>query len=170
MSISQLMLPEFDHEMATTRRVLERVPDDKLDWQPHEKSMTFGRLASHVAELPGWVMSVLQKDSLDFAPPGSPDSPRKAQVFASRQEILETFDRSVASAREAIAATDDETFGKHWTLARGGQTIFNLPRAAVVRTLLLNHVIHHRGQLTVYLRLNDALVPSVYGPSADEQV
>lgn len=166
MSLSQMLLPEFDHEMATTRRVLERVPDDKLDWQPHAKSMSLGRLASHVAELPGWVAKILPQDGFDMAA-----APRRTpQVFPSRQELLDAFDRSVASARELIAATDDEAFRKVWTFSRGEQTIFALPRAGVLRTLLFNHVIHHRGQLTVYLRLNDVPVPSVYGPSADESV
>jgi hypothetical protein len=115
MSISQVMLPELDHEMATTRRVLERVPEDKFDWQPHAKSMSLGRLASHVAELPGWVASILKLDSFNMAPPEG-GSPRKPNVLGSRQEILDAFDRGVAAARETIAATDDATFEQYFCL------------------------------------------------------
>lgn len=166
MSISKTLLPEYDHEMATTRRVLERVSEERWSWQPHEKSMTLGRLATHIAELAGWARTFLTRDSFDVAPPGG--GGYQPQTFSSRSELLETFDKSVAQTRAAIEATDDETFRQPWSLLNGGQTVFTLPRAAVLRSMLLNHVIHHRGQLTVYLRLTGALVPSVYGPSADE--
>jgi uncharacterized damage-inducible protein DinB len=166
MSLSKTLLPEYDQEMATTRRVLERVPEDQLSWQPHEKSMSLGRLATHVAELAGWARTFLQDDSFDIAPPeGSGYQPQNAP---SRSALLEMFDKNVASTRAAIEATDDATFMQKWTLLKGGQTIFTLPRVAVLRTMLLNHVIHHRGQLTVYLRLTGTPVPSVYGPTADE--
>ncbi|HVR95368.1 MAG TPA: DinB family protein [Thermoanaerobaculia bacterium] len=165
-NLSKAMVPEYDQEMATTRRVLERVPEGDFEWRPHAKSMTIGRLATHVAELAGWAPNLLQRDSLDIAPPDGPGY--KPQTLGSRQEILDLFDKNVATTRELLASTDDETFMQPWTFLRGGQTIFTLPRAAVVRTMLFNHIIHHRGQLTVYLRLNDAPVPSVYGPTADE--
>ena len=168
MSLSQTLLPEYDHEMATTRRVLERVPDDRFDWQPHEKSMSLGRLATHVAELTGWAKTFLQSDSFDFSPPGS--APYQPRTVATRAELLEMFDGNVASTRAAIEAADDATWMQSWTLFKGGRTLFTLPRVAVLRSMLLNHVIHHRGQLTVYLRLTGALVPSVYGPTADEDV
>jgi uncharacterized damage-inducible protein DinB len=166
MSLSKTLLPEYDQEMATTRRVLERVPEGQFGWQPHEKSMSLGRLATHVAELAGWAKTFLQNDSLDLAPPGG--SGYQPQNASSRGELLEMFDKNVASTRAAIEATDDAAFMQKWTLLKGGQTIFTLPRVAVLRTMLLNHVIHHRGQLTVYLRLTGTPVPSVYGPTADE--
>jgi uncharacterized damage-inducible protein DinB len=166
MSLAQTILPEFDQEMKGVRRALERVPDDRLGWKPHPKSMTLGRLASHLAELPTWAVHSLKLDSLDIAPPGQP-TPRGASL-GSRQEILALFDAKVAEARAAIAEAPDEAFGQPWSLLRGGQTIFTLPRLAVLRSAVLNHMIHHRGQLTVFLRLNDVPVPSLYGPSADE--
>jgi uncharacterized damage-inducible protein DinB len=166
--IAEMFLPEFDHEMATTRKVLERVPDGKMDWRPHPKSMTLGRLASHIAELPNFAGGTLTQESFDIAPrEGSSYTP---QSFATRQEILDAFDHNIAAAREVIAGTDDETFRKAWSLLRGGAPIFTLPRAAVLRSMLFSHIIHHRGQLTVYLRLNDVPLPSVYGPSADEAI
>lgn len=168
MSLSQTLLPEYDQEMATTRRVLERVPEDQLGWQPHEKSMPFGRLATHVAELAGWARTILQNDSLDLAPPGG--GGYQPHASSSRNELLEMFDKNVAASRAAIESTDDAAFMQKWTLLKGGQTIFTLPRVAVLRTMLLNHIIHHRGQLTVYLRLTGTPVPSVYGPSADEAI
>lgn len=166
MSLSKTLLPEYDQEMATTRRVLDRVPEDQFGWQPHEKSMSLGRLATHVAELAGWAKTFLKDDSFDLAPPGG--GGYQAQVAPSRSALLEMFDKNVASTRAAIEATDDATFMQKWTLLKGGQSIFTLPRIAVLRTMLLNHVIHHRGQLTVYLRLTGTPVPSVYGPTADE--
>jgi uncharacterized damage-inducible protein DinB len=167
MSIADILLPEFDQEMANTRRALERVDESQLAWKPHERSMTLGRLASHVAELPGWAASVLAEDSYDIAPADRP-APYSPSNFSSHQEILDAFDASIATARKAIAATDDARMFQPWTLLRAGETVFTLPRAAVLRTMLFNHVVHHRGQLTVYLRLTGAKVPSIYGPSADE--
>lgn len=165
MAIKDSMLPEFDHEMKSTRRVLERVPEDRADWRPHAKSRTMGDLAGHLAELPGFVGSVIALPSFDFLASGGP---RRSTKFTSRAEALETFDRGVAAARAAIEATTDEQMGEAWSLLRGGKAMFTLPRAGVVRTLLLNHMVHHRGQLTVYLRLNDVPLPAIYGPSADE--
>jgi uncharacterized damage-inducible protein DinB len=168
MSVAQMLLPEFDNEMKTTRRVLERVPEDRMGWQPHEKSMTLGRLASHLAELAGWGAYTLENDSLNLSPPEGP--PFKPFDSKSRQEVLDVFDANVKKTRAALEqATDDAAFGKPWTLQFGERVIFTQPRGAVLRTMLFSHVIHHRGQLSVYLRLNDVPVPSIYGPSADEQ-
>ena len=166
MAIKDGLLPEFDQEMANTRKTLERFPEDKSAWKPHEKSMTMGRLAGHIAELPSLVVPALTMESLDFAPPGGP--PTKPNVATSRTDLLALFDKNVAAARAAIAGISDESLMKPWTLLAGGKTIFTLPRVAVIRSMFMNHVIHHRAQLGVYLRLNDIAVPSIYGPSADE--
>jgi len=167
MAIRDALLPEFDQEMATTRKFLERVPENKSDWKPHEKSMPMGRLAGHIAELPGWAATSLTQDGFDIAPVGG-SSNYKPAVMTSRQQLLEIFDKSVATAREAIAAASDEKMMQPWSLLRGGTPIFTMPRAAVIRSFGLSHVIHHRAQLGVYLRLNNVPVPSAYGPSADE--
>ena len=161
MSISAALLPEFDHEIATTRTTLERVPDDKLGWKPHEKSMTMGRLASHIAEGPLWGVAGLSADSFDMAN-------YKSWEGASRAEILAVFDKNAAAARAAIAAADDAKFMSDWSLTAGGQTLMAMPKVAMVRTFLMNHLIHHRGQFSVYLRMVNVSVPSIYGPSADE--
>lgn len=166
MSLKDALLPEFDQEMATTRRLLERLPESGLGWTPHAKSMTLGHLATHLAEVPGWARPTLTQESLDLNPPGGEGY--KPPVFDTRREILELFDRNVAAAREALGQTGDEAFMVPWTLLSGGQAFFTLPRVAVLRSFVLSHLIHHRGQLTVYLRLNDIPLPSVYGPTADE--
>jgi uncharacterized damage-inducible protein DinB len=152
--------------MASTRRTLERVPMDKYDWQPHEKSMRMGYLATHIADMPSWAAHALEKDSLDLAPPdGEAWQMPKA---ATREELLALFDRNIADARAAIAAASDEEFMKSWSLLKGGQTFLTMLKISFIRTIVINHIIHHRAQLGVYLRLNDIPVPSVYGPSADE--
>ncbi len=166
MKINEMLLPEFDQEMATTRRTLERFPEGKSDWKPHEKSMPLGRLAGHLAELPSLGAVALRQDSIDFAPPGAP--PMKPFIATSREALLETFDKNIANARAALAEATDEQMMKPWSLLRGGKTLLTMPRTAVVRSFVMNHMIHHRAQLGVYLRLNDLPVPSVYGPSADE--
>src|SRR5262245_47576088 len=166
MSISASLLPEFDQEMTNTRKALERVPDDKFDWKPHEKSMALGGLATHLANLPGWTVFTINQDSLDIAPPG--EEPFRVEQKKSRQEILEDFDKNVTVARAAIAGASDEVMLKPWSLLSGGNTVLTLPKIAVLRSFVMNHIIHHRGQFTVYLRLNDIPVPSIYGPSADE--
>jgi uncharacterized damage-inducible protein DinB len=166
MPISAAVLPEFDHEMANTRKTLERVPEDKFGWKPHTKSPTLGWLASHLAELPTWTVMSLERDSIDLAPVGG--SPPRRDEAKNRQELLARFDEHVAAARAALAAAGDEQFLKPWSLLKGGQTLMTLPKVAVVRTWVLNHSIHHRAQLGVYLRLNDVPVPALYGPSADE--
>jgi len=166
MSYAAALLPEFDQEMANTRKVLERIPDDKFDWRAHPKSQTIGWNANHVADIPCWVVEVLTKPSLDLAPVGG--EPYVSPKLTSREEILNLFDRNVAAARKAIAETKDEDVGHTWTLLQGGKEIFSLPRAAMVRSFVMNHLIHHRSHLCVYLRLNDIPVPGMYGPSGDE--
>jgi uncharacterized damage-inducible protein DinB len=166
MKLSQTLLPEIDHEMATTRKLLERVPDDRLGWKPHDKSMSLGRLATHVAELPGLATRVMTQEFHDINPPGGPGYQPK--TLESHQEMVELFDTNVAHARSLIESAENEALQQHWSLKNGDHAIFTLPRVAVLRTLFLNHLIHHRGQLSVYLRLNDVPVPSIYGPSADE--
>ena len=166
MPLAELLLPEFDEEMTATRRVLERVPDGKSLWKPHPKSMTLGRLATLVAELPGWVVNALTLDELDIMPPGGP--PPRFEALGSSKQILELFDRNAAAARAAIAQAPDAEFRKPWAFKVGGRTVATNPKFTVYRRTVLNHLVHHRGQLTVYLRLNDARVPAVYGPTADE--
>lgn len=166
MAIAQSLLPEFDNEMANTRKTLERVPDGKFDWKPHPKSGSMGWLAGHLANIPHWVTIAVQQDSLDLAPAGGPPTPPPAPK--NNKELLQNFDRNVADARTAIAAASDEQLMKPWSLLKTGQTILTLPKAGVLRAFVMNHIIHHRAQLGVYLRLNDIPVPSIYGPSADE--
>jgi uncharacterized damage-inducible protein DinB len=146
--------------------VLERIPDEKLDWQPHPKSHTIGWNANHVADIPAWLKMVLAKPSLDIAPVGG--EPYVSPRLTSRLEILELFDRNVAAARKAITEVKEADMGSPWTLSRAGTPIFTMPRSAVVRSMVLNHLMHHRAHLLVYLRLNDVPVPGMYGPSGDE--
>jgi uncharacterized damage-inducible protein DinB len=166
MSIARMLLPEYDQELATTRRVLARIPEDRLAWQPHPKSMSLGRLASHLAELAGFGALTITQDELNLASLAG----RTPLALGSRQEILDLFDANVQKTRATIEATGDEAFQKPWTLRRGDQVFFSIPRVSALRTMLINHIIHHRGQLSVYLRLTDTPVPSIYGPTADEQV
>jgi uncharacterized damage-inducible protein DinB len=166
MSFAETFLPEFDQELANTRKVLERVPDDKLDWKPHPKSNTIGWNGNHVADILNWMTLALTTNSLDVAPPDGPKY--EFPAFTSRQEILDLFDRNVAAARAAIADARDEDLGQPWTLLQAGQVFFTLPRLDLIRGFGLNHLIHHRAHLCVYLRLNDIPVPGMYGPSGDE--
>lgn len=166
MRISEMILTEFDNEMAGTRKTLERVPDDRLDWKPHAKSTTMGGLATHLANLPTWAVHTLKRDSLDIAPVGQP--PLRVEPARSRQEVLERFDKAVEDARAAINEASNEELMQPWSLLSGGKTVMTLPRLGVLRGLVMNHTIHHRAQLGVYLRLNEIPVPSIYGPSADE--
>lgn len=166
MAISQALLPEFDHEMANTRKTLERVPFDKYSWKPHAKSFAMGPLATHLATLPSWAAITIQRDSIDIAPEG--EKPITNEPVNSLDELLQRFDKNVADARAAIAGASDEEMLKMWTLLSGGKTIFSIPRVAALRSFVMNHNVHHRAQLGVYLRLNDIPVPSIYGPSADE--
>jgi uncharacterized damage-inducible protein DinB len=164
MPISQNLLPEFDSEMANTRKFLERVPDGQFDYKPHPKSMPLGRLATHVAELPSWAKMTLETESLDFDP-----NTYKPNTAANQAELVTIFDKSVAEAREKLSAAEDEDWHKIWSLKSGGHTVFALPRVAVMRSVVMNHLIHHRAQLGVYLRMLDVPVPGPYGPSADER-
>jgi len=166
MAISDALLPEFDQEMAGVRKTLERVPADKFDWQPHEKSSSIMRLAGHLANLVGWTSMTIGTAQLDLAPGGAPMATPPTPTSVA--ELLATFDTHAAEARAAISGASDETLMQPWTLLHNGQTTLSLPKVAVLRTVVMNHVIHHRAQLGVYLRMNDVPVPSIYGPSADE--
>jgi uncharacterized damage-inducible protein DinB len=165
--IRDALLPEFDHEMANTRKTLERCPEDKFGWKPHPKSFSMASLATHIANMTGWTVDTINKDSFDVAPVGAP--PYKEEPAKTRQELLDKFDKNAAAARAALAGASDEDLMKTWSLLAGGQTLFSMPRIACIRSFVMNHTIHHRAQLTVYLRLNDVPVPALYGPSADEQ-
>lgn len=167
MPIKDALLPEFDQEMANTRKVLDRCPEDKYGWKPHAKSFSMASLATHIANMVGWTVDTMAKDSFDISPPGAP--PYKEEPIATRKELLERLDKNTANARAAINGATDDQFMVPWSLLAGGQTIFTMPRIACVRSMIMNHIIHHRAQLTVYLRLNDVPVPAIYGPSADEQ-
>ena len=168
MALSESLLPEFDHETSNTRRAMERTPEDRWDWRPHEKSMTAGELTTHLANLLTWVVNTIKDDSFDVGPPGS--EPPSVQAVGNREEALKVFDRNLQVAREAIAGASDEALMAMWSLKAGEQTLFSMPKMAVLRSFVMNHMIHHRAQLGVYLRLCDVPVPAVYGPSADEQL
>jgi uncharacterized damage-inducible protein DinB len=161
MSISESLLPEFDQEMASTRRVLERVPSDRPDWKPHPKSFSMAHLAQLLAIMPGWFSNMLTETSLDLAA-GAGYSNQKTQ------DLLQIFDKCVERSRAAIAASKDADYSVMWSLKRGPMVLMSMPRLAVVRQTI-SHLSHHRGQMTVYLRLNDIPVPSIYGPTADER-
>ncbi|MGA2990056.1 MAG: DinB family protein [Candidatus Korobacteraceae bacterium] len=163
MPIRDMLLPEFDREMANTRKLLELVPEEDFDFKPHPKSMSMGRLAGHVAELPGWVVPTMQRELLELDP-----EKHKPYVPQSRKELLESFDKNVREARAALAAATDEQLGVAWTLKVGGKAIFTMPRFAVFRAMVMSHMIHHRAQLGVYLRVTEIEIPGMYGPSADE--
>ena len=166
MTIGQMMLGEFDQEMQNTRKVLERCPDEKWNWKPHEKSGTLGWLASHVATMVSWLPTTLSTEELDYAPVGGPAyQPPKIE---NRKELLAEFDKNAAGARGALSSISDAEIMKNWKLLAGGQEIFTMPRVACIRGMCLNHLIHHRAQLTVYYRLLGVPVPGLYGPSADE--
>jgi uncharacterized damage-inducible protein DinB len=163
--IAQSLLQELEFETPATRKTLERVPE-KFDWAPHSKSMTMGRLAQHLSEIPDWAVKAITLDELDLAPPGAP--PHKPPVATSTADVLAQFDKNIAAAKMALSGATDDHMVKPWSLKMAGKTILTLPRVAVVRNFVLNHTVHHRAQLGVYLRLNEVPVPSVYGPSADE--
>jgi uncharacterized damage-inducible protein DinB len=162
MKTSEALLPEFDQEMANTRKVLERVPEDKLGWKPHVKSFTMGRLATHVATLPSWVNMTMAHDKLDVS------QPFKAPQPTTNKELLDIFDKAAMEARAIIASSEDNTFLQPWSLMNGSIELFTMPKIAVLRSFVMNHLIHHRAQLCVYLRLNDLPLPGLYGPTADE--
>jgi uncharacterized damage-inducible protein DinB len=165
MSIADSLLPEFDREMGLTRRLLERLPDGQFAWKPHDKSMSLGRLAEHLAELPTWMPISIQQSSFEVTAkrPDGYVSPK------TRAEVLAMFDRNIAEARAALNGRTDAELMAPWTLRAQGKEVFTMPKAIVLRGFVLNHMIHHRGQMTVYLRLQNVPLPSIYGPSADEQ-
>jgi uncharacterized damage-inducible protein DinB len=161
----EFFLPEFDHEMAVTRRLLERVPDGALAWKPHDRSFSMGALSTHLAQLPRWGRTILDRESYDLA-----ESAGRSPVEAGSQaEMLRLFDEHVADVRRALTASSDAVLRAPWALRQGGQVLMSMPRLAALRRFLLHHVIHHRGQLTVYLRLQNVPVPPIYGPTADER-
>ncbi|HKV07855.1 MAG TPA: DinB family protein [Thermoanaerobaculia bacterium] len=167
MPIAQSLLPEFDHEMGTTRTLLEIVPEAHWSYKPHPKSMSLGQLASHIPVIVSvWGMRTLRDSGFDVNPATAAQRPEIHSVA----DLLAVFDEAVQSMRAALAETSDEAMRETWTLSRDGQTIFSLPRVAVLRSFIMNHIIHHRGQLSVYLRLQDVPLPSIYGPSADTPV
>ena len=162
MPLADMFIRELEMEAKTTRRVLERVPDDKLTWKPHPKSMSLRQLAQHVATIPGNVSGMAKFDGYDVEKFSEPPA------LESTAAILAAFEESVAQAKPNLAATDDAAMMKDWSFKMNGNPIMTIPRIGVYRTILLNHLYHHRGQLSVYLRLLDVPVPSIYGPSADE--
>ena len=161
------MLPEFDHETATTRTLLERVPEAKAEWKPHAKSMSLGYLASHIANIPRWAAATLERTEFDLNPPGG--STLQTPAFESVALTLERYDASVRDAREILRRTSDGDLMAQWTLKNAGRSMFCMPRASVFRSFVMNHAVHHRGQLSVYLRLLDVPLPSIYGPTADTE-
>ncbi|RIK88949.1 MAG: damage-inducible protein DinB [Planctomycetota bacterium] len=166
MTYAELLSPEFVYEMQNTRKVLERVPDDKLDWRAHPKSNTIGWVASHLVEIPGWVEGTLTQPTWEMQPEGG--ERYRTPLLGSRDEMLEAFDRNVKAARKALSQTSDEAMKQSWSLLDQGKPVLTMPRADVLRYFILNHTVHHRAILTVYLRLNDIPVPGMYGPSGDE--
>ncbi|HXV15623.1 MAG TPA: DinB family protein [Gemmatimonadaceae bacterium] len=160
MTIAETLLPEFDQEMKTTRRLLERVPTDKGTWKPHQKSFSIGHLAQLLSWMPGWITMTLTSDSLDLAGAAG-------YSYETTEKLLADFDKNVKEARAAIAASSDADFQKPWSLKRGDQVFMTMPRGVVTRQHI-SHIVHHRGQMSVYLRLLDIPVPSIYGPTADE--
>lgn len=166
MSIVESLLPEYDHELATTRRVLERVPEVEFAWKPHAKSMSLGQLAGHVANMPFWLSMTLKASFYDLQ---AGDKEATLAEPPSRDLLLQAFDARVKEARASLATATDAEMMAPWTLKSGDHEIFTIPRIAAVRSFVMNHLIHHRGQLSVYLRLKDVPVPAIYGPTADEQ-
>jgi len=164
MLIRDALLPEFDQETATTRRLLERIPDNKFSFKPHPKSMDMASLATHLCELTNWTTETIAKDSIDLAA----YDPSQRKIAASRAELLGMFEKSVAAGRAALASAENEQLMQPWSLKSGDKVFFTMPKVVVLRTFVFNHCVHHRGQLSVYLRLNDIPVPAIYGPSADD--
>jgi uncharacterized damage-inducible protein DinB len=165
MRIAELLLQDFDAEMANARKTLERIPEEKPDYKPHEKSMAMGRLAMHVATLPRFGTTILTEPGMDM---GKPTHAWPDMTFKSRADLLATFDENAAKARATLAKATDEEMSAPWEFRFGDHIISNKPRSATYRLMFFNHLIHHRAQLGVYLRLNEEKVPGIYGPSADE--
>ena len=166
MPLSDLLLPEFDTEIATTRKVLERVPDDRIEWRPHEKSFPMGHLAQLVAMIPGWTMHVLTKSEFDIAPR---EGPSAVYRFLPVDQLLKMFDKNAADARPLIQRVTDAALEEQWTLKAAGNAVSTMSRYLTYRSLMLNHLVHHRAQLGIYLRLTDQMVPQMYGPTADDK-
>ena len=164
MTIAELLVPEFDQEMASTRKVLERVPEDKFAWKPHDKSFSMGNLASHITNMLGWTVDTMTKTEFDLSTVTPEEMNRAAK---NRAELLSWFDAGAVKARASLQKPDADYFVP-WTLKNGAQVFFTMPRYNCIRGFVLNHIVHHRAQLGVYLRLNNVAVPGVYGPSADE--
>ena len=167
MKLTQLFLEELETEAAGTRRALERVPEGRADWKPHEKSMALGYLASLCATMPGWIDLMINKDEWDIQL--SNDGKFKPALWSTREDLLRIFDEALAKGKAALESTTDEHLIKNWRFLAGGHVVTDLPRYVMIRDSVFNHLAHHRGQLTVYLRLNKAMVPAIYGPSADER-
>lgn len=165
MSLIDALLPEFDREMGLTRRALDRVPDGKFDWKPHPTSMTLGRLAEHLTEMPLWATTTLTQSVIE----ASTQRPADYKAPATRAQVLALFDSGLKTARASLVNKTDGELAAPWTLKNNGKEIFTMPKSAVMRNFVLNHMIHHRGQLLVYLRMLEVPVPSIYGPSGDEQ-
>lgn len=166
MSLAPALLAEFDHEMAGLRRTLERIPADRFDFRPHPRSFSLGQLANHLATVPGWVAGTLACTEMDFSDPAVQAAMPKP--VDTPDQLLALFDQGVADARASLGRASDADFAVVWTGRSGDKTLFALPRIGVLRAFVLNHAVHHRGQLTVYLRMLDVPVPALYGPSADE--
>jgi uncharacterized damage-inducible protein DinB len=163
MRIADAVLSEFDNEMATTRKMIERFPEDKVEWRPHETCMKLGRLAGHVAELAGWVVTTMNQDKLELDPASF-----TPYILTSRADGVKKFDETVKNARALIDGASDEMFRKPWTFVAMGHEVFTLPKIAVYRSFVMNHLIHHRGQLAAFYRIAGVPIPSMYGPSKDE--
>lgn len=164
-TIGGRFVAELAHEAVSARKMIERLPSDKLDWKPHDKSMKLGRLAGHIVEMINWVKLIVDTDGLDFA-----SYPYQPKEYASAAEIVADFDRALSQASDALASVDESKLGENWVMRNGDKVLLDLPKGVVIRTFSMNHVYHHRGQLSVYMRMLDIPVPSIYGPSADEQV
>lgn len=161
MKLAEQIVAELENEAQTTKRLLERIPDEKLSWKPHVKSFSLGQLALHIAAVPGGIAAAVMNDTME--------APNFAQEEGrSRDEVLKTFAKSITAAKDTLNKMDDSKLNSSWSLTKNGRTIMSMPRVAVVRSIMMNHVYHHRGQLSVYLRLLDVPIPSIYGPSADE--
>lgn len=163
MALNQVLIAELQQEAANTHKMLERVPAEHMNWQPHEKSMSLTRLATHIAELPGWITMTLNTNELDL---GTMDY--KPTLAETSDDLVATHNKSVAGAEEALNSATDEQLAAPWTLRKGDHVMFTLPKAAVIRSMVMNHMIHHRGQLSVFLRLLDVPLPGIYGPTRDE--
>ena len=164
MALKDALIAEYKTEAARTRKILERVPLDKADWKPHEKSMTLGRIATHIAEIPMWTSRILDKDYFDFM-----ETPIKPRIANDTAELLSIHDENIANAIASLEVADDDHLSKLWSLKRGEHVVYQLPKKVIMRDFGYNHLYHHRGQLSVYLRHLDVPVPGMYGPSADER-